>query len=149
MISPSLSNHTISLSVSKETPFDEGYGGTELYPGMMVRQGPDAFYYVPVADWYTVPLFVLENPYEGKTFSDPYDEDANVMLRYGRSGDIFLSKISGTWNPTISYGMPLMTDGGGWFKEWGEIVGEKMPLAVSREEDLSPVFPRWTAIQII
>ena len=149
MVSPSIVNNTITLTVSKTSPYMEGLAGVDLYPGMLVKLGSEAQYRPPVADWYTMPLFVVENPYEGKSITSVYEQDENVMMRVGRSGDVFLSKITGIWNPTISYGMSLMTDGSGWFKEWGEVTGEKMPLAISMEEDFSPVFPRWTAIQII
>lgn len=152
-ISPYLANNTILLTISKSSPWEEGKAFAEIYPGMFIFMVTADEKYRPVQDATVLrpypTMVAYENSYEGKSITDSYAINEHTMIIIVRTGDIVLTKITDSSVGTIDPGMPLVTDGNGWLKDWELGVDVAMPVAVSMEEDLAPVFPRWTAVRII
>ena len=147
--SSSLINNTIALSVSPSSAFIESFAGFQLYPGMLITFGPSGSdKYWPsseVGDEYS-PTFAVENPYEGKTIYDPYEAESRVMIRLGRTGDVFLTKVTDMLGANLLYGDRLISNGDGWFKKW--VAGDESWTVRSMEYEVSPTLPRWTRVMI-
>ena len=148
-VSPSLANNTITVTVSKESPYVEAFGSEDLYPGMMVDLASTNEYRVAptgVTLW-TFPMFVVENPYWGKSITSVYLTGERLMLRVPRRGDIILTKVSAIVEDALEIGMHLTPAGDGWMRDW-RFAQDVFPTAESLEADPTPVFPRWTAVRI-
>ncbi len=147
--SPDLVNKTISVDVSKASHYEEGKAATELYPGMVAFLGVGGEYWKANTStiFYYLPIFVVENPYEGKSITDSYAISEHVMMRVARRGDLILTKITSMAAPILDPGTRLATSDTGFLRDW--VIGDQHPVAESMEEDLSPSFPRWTTVRII
>ncbi len=158
MASPNLLNNTIALTTLSPQQHEEGTAASVIYPGMPVRLTTavgEQHSYVQAtggAFKYFERIFAVENIYEGKSITDSYSIGEHIMLKKAYPGDVFFTKIVAVLQTAISVSTPLYPSGGeAWFEEWDPTDPNQapFPIALSLEEDLAPVFPRWTAVRII
>jgi len=159
MASPYLGNNTIIQSYYHADQRDEGVNPTEIiYPGMLVRTkvgGQSTSYaldYILHDNTYiwSEIIFAIENPDEGKSKTDPYAIDSNMMIFRGLPGNVLITKVDNLLGAELYIGMPLCPNNTGWLRQHIEgAVDEPSAIAVSLEYDPAAVLPRWTAVRII
>lgn len=155
--SPSLLNHTISLSTLSPTQHEEGTVRiAPIEPGMLVFLDayPSNLLAYQKQDSSTrkffEKIFAVENKYGGGSITDTYEVGERIMLQKAYPGDIFLTKITSVLVTDVEIGMPVYPDAGGWVREWDSTDPlERDPIGVCVEGDQNPTFPRWTAIRVI
>ena len=152
-VSPSLENNTILLSVSASSPYIEGYQAASipsLQSGMFTRidiLGTYRWLDDGTSNVGYSTIVIYENIYEGKTIHGTFAAGEKLMMRYLRPGDVVLTKISDA--TTVKPSLQLIPDGAGWLREFEVGTDGSRPIAYCMEEDLSPTFPRWTAVTIL
>ena len=154
MAKPGKINNTIMVSVGADSPYLEGIADEIIYPGMLLTLINSVGHYSlahGTGDTYS-PLFAVENPYEGKGVDDPYAIGERMMMRYGRTGDIFLTKIAYSAVSLVYCGQPLISAGdthtAGWFKDV-ELADDGVPVGYCIDAEISsPSFPEWVRMVI-
>lgn len=153
MSRPGTINNTIMVSVGADSPYLEGTTSGTIYPGMLVERTltPGEYHATNQTAGEYSPLFAVENIYQGKTVDDPYLAGERVMMRYGRTGDVFLTKVVYLAAPgQLIYGMNLNSAGSthtsGWLK--GEEGTEGWLGENLEAQDLTPTLPIWVRMVI-
>jgi hypothetical protein len=89
-------NNTIEYKVSLYSPYEELTASLQpIYPGFLCQQSAlEEVLPHLTADGTAERLIAVENSsYRGKTIYDRYEVGERVMLRIGRSGDVFLCAV--------------------------------------------------------
>jgi hypothetical protein len=169
--SPSIANNTIKLSVIPKERHEEGVvaSGKTIYPGMFVEladsfSSEDKMEYFPATGlnlklYFADAFIAVENPYQGKSITDPYLEGERVMICSLRPGDYVLSKVTDltATSDDLDRGHALVNDttlaNYGWLMAATHanfLAGtQRSPVALSLEKEAAPTLPRWTRIRIL
>lgn len=92
-------NNTIQLSISSQTPLIEGTTTTDILPGMLLEQtsGWPTNNLQPYKFGYKqrcVPLFAVEDLYDGRDINATYLVGSRVYARHCRGGDVVLAWLA-------------------------------------------------------